>query len=298
MARSDTTKGTDHSRAAAWVTFALHASAAAVIGLVSAFVICSFIATPLASAAKDSQISFASAVASKPQSVLNSSANVPKREISFKMLNVTDAPPSESNRAKDEASAPVEQFKLIGTIPPTAAWIANDGETSLVMSGGKYNGYTLSAVSAQSADLTLGEDTYSLFLYYSANPPVRQAAAQPAKTDDAPKRADVQDAEFDGKDGTVSRELLNTLIMNPYEELGKLRLIPTSSGMMIESMRSSSILNQLGVKRGDEVTGINGISIKDMPSIMNALNSMMTGTRLDFDVVRNNKKGKLGYVVK
>lgn len=196
-------------------------------------------------------------------------------------------------------AVPIDAFQLIGTIRPVAAWVMKDGQASLVLKDQEYNGYTLAEVNAGNVVFTLGENKYILYLYYSAVPQTKpQQAPQPTQTDAGQKRSDIQNAEFNGKDGVITRELMHNLLMNPYDELGKLRLVPTQSGMIVQSMRPDSLLNQLGVRRGDEIKGVNGISIKDVPSIMNAINSMMSGTRLDFDISRNNQQGKLGYVVK
>lgn len=264
-----------------------------------ALLVCTFVNAFLAEALLREQDAFASVVAGRPQSVFSSAASTPRKEVDLVPAFALSRKPSKvKDETSDHDAVPIDAMTLVGTVPPVAAWISMEGSTALVVKGQQYGGYDLAEIGYDRVVFKLGDEEFPLFMFFSGEkPPVRTAQS---RTQEAPvqMRSDIQNAEFNGKDGAVSRELLHGLLMNPYEELGKLRLIPTNGGMVIESMRPDSLLNQLGVKVGDELTGVNGISIKDVPSIMNAINSMMSGTRLDFDVTRNKSSGKLGYVVK
>lgn len=268
--------------------------------VIAAYIVCMFVDTMLSERALMLQQEFAAVASGRSRGSFSQSI-MPRRDLSFAPFNVGNNTAA-SSASRQQDAKPIDAFTLIGTVPPVAAWIVADGTSSFVMKDQEFGGYVLSSVAADSVIFTLGPDSYTLFLNFSANQPSsavnRSSAPAPIQPAYSEQRTDVQNADFNGKDGTVSRELLHTLLMNPYEEMGKLRLIPTSSGMIVESMRSDSLLNQLGVRQGDEITGINGISIKDIPSIMNAINSMMSGTRLDFGVTRDSVAGTLGYVVK
>lgn len=269
----------------------------AALAWAAAFLLCAEIEIALTSRILDAQVRISGTVQQRTPSAFSTSAAQAKRELSFRPFHVNERSPKDSSSAK-KSNTQIDSFILIGTIKPVAAWLEAEGKASLVLKGQEFNGYELIEINSDNAVFKMGEESYTIFLNFSnsaARPKKNRTEASTAKQQN---NSNVQNAEFDGKDGTVSRELLHTLLMNPYDELGKLRLVPTAGGMIVESMRSDSLLNELGVKPGDEITGINGISIKDVPSIMNAINSMMSGARLDFDVTRANKTGKLGYVVK
>ena len=283
--------------------FALRLSGFLLLALLLAFLLCMLLDGSLAGKTMQVQTLLSQSVSQRSPSVFSAVQTAPQNEITFSAFNVAEkVPVVEVVEEEKKEATPIDLFRLVGTIPPVAAWVTVEGTTSLVLKDQEFNGYVLSSVNPGSVVFSLDEEHYTIYLNYSANqpPPVvrpRETASAPPATSTA-QGANVQNAEFNGQDGTISRELLHSLLMNPYAELGKLRLIPTSSGMIVKMMRPDSLLHQLGVKAEDELTGINGISIKDVPSIMNAINSMMTGTRLDFDVVRGSERGKLGYVVK
>ncbi|MDL2263299.1 hypothetical protein LJC31_01460 [Synergistaceae bacterium OttesenSCG-928-I11] len=285
-------------------TFALRLFGFFLLALLLAFLLCMLLDGFLAGKTMQIQTLLAQSISQRSPSVFSAVATVPKSDITFSAFNVAEkAPVLEVVEEEKKEATPIDLFRLVGTIPPVAAWVTVESATSLVLKDQEFNGYILSQVDSGSVVFSLDGDNYTIYLNYSAKQPVpsarpkQTASAPPAATPSA-QGANVQNAEFNGQDGTISRELLHSLLMNPYAELGKLRLIPTSSGMIVKMMRPDSLLHQLGVKAEDELTGINGISIKDVPSIMNAINSMMTGARLDFDVVRGSERGKLGYVVK
>lgn len=266
----------------------------ALFGLLVAYLCCLGLSVFISSMMVGEQISYAEAASKRSPSVFAVSAK-PKVDLSYRAFGLTSKPAPVASVVKKDISD-LESYSLIGTIPPVAAWFAKDGVTSLALKDQELGGYMLSKVEADRVIFKLGDDEYIMMIYFSGEMP-----QQRPKTSEVPvvqKRSDINNAEFDGRDGAVSRELLHSLLMNPYEELAKLRLIPTNGGMKIDRMASDSLLHQLGVKVGDELTGVNGISIKDVPSIMNAMNSMLSGTRLDFSVTRDNKAGKLGYQVK
>lgn len=272
---------------------------AVLTSLAASYVVCSIISVMLSEMIFTSQSDLARRIAERPQSVFAPSS-LETMDIDMDPFAASSKAPQESDGKKNVYASEIDTFKLIGTVQPVAAWITKDAETSLVLKGQEYNGYVLTEVNAGNVVFTLGEERFCLYLYYSSSAQERVAPTSPpaAPAQTSGGRTDIQNAEFNGKDGVVTRELMHGLLMNPYEELGKLRLVPTQSGMIVQSMRPDSVLNQLGVRRGDEIKGVNGISIKDVPSIMNAISSMMNGTRLDFDITRNDQQGKLGYVVK
>ena len=90
--------------------------------------------------------------------------------------------------------------------------------------------------------------------------------------------------------------------MNPYDELSKVRLIPQTSGdvqgMQVAAIQPDSLLGQLGVQEGDTIQSLNGVPIRNLSDVSNAVNSLLGGARMDVTVVREGKPVNLGYAVK
>lgn len=283
------------------------ANAVYLFALIAAFVapllLCLMLQTILAERTMQVQTLMAQAVAKRSPGFFSAGMAAPSAKINFTAFAVAEKPPVEEVVEEKKEAKPIESFRLVGTVSPIAAWVNVDKKTSLVLRNQEFNGYYLETVDPGSVTFVLDDEEFDLFLNFSA----KQQAAAPRTPQPPPKTSaqadgenpNVDIAEFNGKDGVITRELLTNLLMNPYAELGKLRIIPNQSGgITVRNLRQDSLLNQLGVKQNDQITGINGVPIKDIPSVVNVMNSMMTGSRLDFDVVRDKQPGKLSYVVK
>ncbi len=125
-------------------------------------------------------------------------------------------------------------------------------------------------------------------------------AASPPKAI-SPARKDIRPAA-PGSSGQVSRNLVNSLLMNPFDELKKVRLQPKHvdgkpQGLEVAYIEQDSILATLGVQQGDVVQGLNGIRINHMGDVANAINSLMGGKRFDVTVIRGGKQELLSYQV-
>lgn len=98
----------------------------------------------------------------------------------------------------------------------------------------------------------------------------------------------------------MPRELVDALLMNPYDELGKLRMVPADdgSGMQLERIAPDSVFARVGVAQGDVIQAVNGVTISNMADAANAVNSLMAGTRFDVTVQRKGKPLELKYQVK
>src|SRR6056297_3619844 len=110
-------------------------------------------------------------------------------------------------------------------------------------------------------------------------------------------------APENGKSGEVPRELVNKLLMNPFDELKKVRLRAKFDnddplGMQVHWIAKDSLLKELGVQKGDIVRSVNGIPMTNMGDISNAINSLMGGTNFDVEVLRDGKSVPLTYVVR
>lgn len=275
------------------------------ISFIAALLVCFMAQTVLAERTMQLQTLLAQAVSKRPPSIFSTASLSPNTKINFSAFKVANKTVVVEQPEEKKETKPIDAFRLIGTVSPVAAWIAVDNKTSLVLKDQEFNGYHLEYVLPGSVTFLLEDEEYELYLNFSANAPAapKAPAKEPveaaATTTEPGKSSEVQVADFNGTDGVISRELLNSLLMNPYGELGKVRIVPSQAGgITIRNMRPDSLLHQLGVKQNDQITGINGVPIKDMPSVVNAMNSMMSGSRLDFDVIRDKQPGKLTYVVK
>ena len=202
-------------------------------------------------------------------------------------------------------TAAIDSLTLQGTLPDIGAWITGPGGTNLFLKGQNVNGYTLEKIKYGEVVLADGKQEHPLYLFLSggtaasfqapAPPPPR--AQQPA----APK-LDFSGIEpaAEGQEGAVPRELVDALLMNPYDELGKLRMTPApdGSGMQLERIAPDSVFARVGVAQGDIIQAVNGVTISNMADAANSVNSLMAGTRFDVTVQRKGKPLELKYQVK
>lgn len=217
---------------------------------------------------------------------------------------------SSDGKAGGGKPAELHTLSLRGTLPDVAAWIEGPGGVSLVLKGQKISGYTLEDIDYKEAFLTDGTKQYSIYLILSdgknsapkaASRPKKQPVRQPPKKPDR-RALDFSgvEAASEGQEGAVPRELVDELLMNPYDEIAKLRMVPSedSSGMKLDKLDSDSILAKVGVAQGDVINAINGVSISNVGDAANAMNSLMSGTRFDVTVIRDGKPLELRYQVK
>ena len=103
--------------------------------------------------------------------------------------------------------------------------------------------------------------------------------------------------------GVIDRDLVNRMLMNPFDEMKRFRLRPKfegaqASGIEVQWLDKESILTKLGVEQGDVLQSVNGIPIRNMGDVANAINSLMGGSRFDVQVVRGGAEMPLSYTVK
>jgi S1-C subfamily serine protease len=131
----------------------------------------------------------------------------------------------------------------------------------------------------------------------NAHQPSHQNPPTPPRREENAVEYGVKRANPNGADGTIARETLNELLLNPLVEIGKMRLVPADKGMMIMRMNDDSLFSKLGMEPDDVITNINGIGINDVGNVANVISSMLTGTRFDFQIERGGKPMELGYAV-
>jgi type II secretory pathway component PulC len=269
-------------------------------GLLAAFIFCSVVSGLLASRIMDVQRALADIVTLRGASsfVSGHDSGSAGMEIKFAAFGVPDSNPASADKRPD-VSKPISSFQLVGTLPAVAAWISAENATKLVLKSQDFNGYVLDTVERGMVLFSRDGETFPLYLTLSAGgpPPPGQPQPQVPQTP-PPGGAQVTQAVLNGEDGMLAKELINSVIENPQEELSKVRLVPVEGGMLVRNVRADSLLAQAGIKQGDIITGVNGLPITNMPDLINVMRSLMTFTRFDLSLNRDQNPGKLGYVVR
>lgn len=219
---------------------------------------------------------------------------------------------SEDHEQKIEVTGSMDGAILTGTFPSVGAWIEDreNGNKLVYLSIGEsfdvYKLHTVSYDRAMFVDAAGAEVTKFLYLipgqFTAQNKPKPQALRRPS-TPTGDISTQITAAEPGGKEGVVARDVVNRLLMNPFDEMNKFRLRPKfngdeAMGIEVEWIREDSILGSLGVIESDIIRSVNGIPINNMGDVANAINSLMNGTRFDVEVVRGDAPTMLTYVVK
>lgn len=286
-----------------------------VCGIFAGYCLCSSLESAMMSAALEADAETARAVSRRGPSFANAGrsggAGGFTEENPFG-ADVRAAKDTEKSSAAKAAPETLKSMTLRGTLPGVGAWIEVSGNTRLVLKGQSVEGFTLSEIEYSRALLSGGAEEHALYLILSGGG--RPAAADRRQ----PRRADTRrrtqqrtpekpaldfsglEPASEGREGAVPRELVDALLMNPYDELAKVRMVPTPdmSGMKLERLASDSVLARVGVAQGDVISAINGVSITNVADASNALNSLMAGTRFDVTVLRGGKPVELRYQVK
>lgn len=220
------------------------------------------------------------------------------------LVYVPPKPKDESRQITAKELFDLEGIRLTGTLPGISVWIQEAKKPqAVVLKGQKIKGYDLTAVEEDRIILQKGPTTLTVLLRYSAETAASAKKTAPAVT--APREAPQQtlSAARPGQQGSISRETVNQLLMDPLAEMKKFRLRPkfdgdTAAGIEVQWLDDQSILTSLGVKAGDVVQTVNGVPIRNMGDVVNVINSLMSGNTFDVQVVREGKPEMLNYNIK
>ena len=216
-------------------------------------------------------------------------------------------------KPKPPEPGPGESLKgvaLSGTFPGIAALFTENKNERIVIRGDKINGYALVEVTPYDVVLSGDKEKVVLSLYYGpAQTPVtkgqgKTATVQPTpQSKEPPPAANEVKAATATEQGVIDRDLVNRMLMNPFDEMKRFRLRPKfegaqASGIEVQWLDKESILTKLGVEQGDVLQSVNGIPIRNMGDVANAINSLMGGSRFDVQVVRGGAEMPLSYTVK
>ncbi|MDR1732796.1 MAG: hypothetical protein LBR61_11960 [Synergistaceae bacterium] len=192
-------------------------------------------------------------------------------------------------------------------MPDVGVWIENQGKQHILLIGESFDVYTLENVGVRQALFSKGEEYVIKDLLFGATSPSGGAPGSAARRSEdstsaasAPSGSQVVAAEPGGKEGMIEGTLVTKLLENPFEELKNVRLRPPKDGegLQIQWINKDSILNQLGVNKGDTIRSINGIAFRNVTDITNSLNSLMNSDRFDVEVIRDGAPVSLKYVVR
>lgn len=198
----------------------------------------------------------------------------------------------------------LEGIRLAGTLPGNAIWVEEGGKQRVILQGEKLKGYDLLYVEDDRVILSRGPATVTVYLRYAG----REVAAAPlppppvARPTPAPALPGVT-AAGPGQKGSIPRETVNKLLLDPLDEMKKFRLRPKfdggkALGVEVQWMDNASFLNALGVEKGDVIQTVNGLEIKNMGDVVNVINSLMGGSNFDVKVLRQGQTMDLNYNIK
>ncbi len=109
-------------------------------------------------------------------------------------------------------------------------------------------------------------------------------------TGKAPKRNQTEMA--------ISREMLLSKVQSPQELLSQVTLVKDSkAGFQLREVESGSLVEELGLRGGDVVVGINGLGINSTDDMMRAYQSVKSAALVRLEIVREGTKQTLQYKI-
>ena len=226
----------------------------------------------------------------------------------FEVLSRKATPPEETQKKESPLAHELEDLQITGTVAGVFALGTSSQGKVFLEQGEIFRGFLVAIITGDGVyfDPQDGGEPVIKSLFFGAQG-ARVSSSVPKKTSSpvpqaiSPARQDIKPAA-PGSTGQVSRNLVNSLLMNPFDELKKVRLQPKHvegkpQGLEVAYIEQDSILATLGVRQGDVVQGLNGIRINHMGDVANAINSLMGGKRFDVTVIRGGKQELLSYQV-
>lgn len=273
-------------------------------GLIIASVMCFFIEFSLLNGSAEAKYDLAETVSKRSPSLIHSANTYPYQD--FSDSNPLGALMPDKGSSNDQ-SYQIKDMSLAGTLPGIGAWVRDRSSTRFILKGEEINGYKLDNVKYMEVTLLKGDQGHLLFMNISTGnltPPqmasnrTQPSNAPPKKTSPKKVHPGIEPAS-EGVDGVVPRELVDKLLMNPYDEIAKMRMVPAEGGgMQLARIDPDSVLGMVGVQKDDVIKAVNGVEISNLSDATNAVNSMMSGTRFDVKVERSGKPLELKYQVK
>jgi len=214
-------------------------------------------------------------------------------------------PPGEPEREITvEELYELEGIRIVGTIPGISAWVAESGRQKVFLVGQKVKGHDLLEVGESRVVLRKGDSVVNVLLRYSGQDQPGASSAGPRPPREAVRKpgTGVLPAR-PGEQGSIPRETVDNLLMNPLDEMKKFRLRPkfeggNALGVEVQWMDRNSFLESVGVQKGDVIRSVNGLEIRNMGDVVNVINSIMGGSAFDVQVIRGGQPVSLKYNIR
>src|SRR5271169_575196 len=99
------------------------------------------------------------------------------------------------------------------------------------------------------------------------------------------------------KYGQVKRGVLGVNIYNVTPDIAKEYDLSESSGALVAGVSQGSAAERAGIKTGDIITAVNGMTIKDAGELRNTIGMLRVGDRVDIAYLRDGKPRKLTALI-
>ncbi len=99
------------------------------------------------------------------------------------------------------------------------------------------------------------------------------------------------------KYGQVKRGVLGVNIYNVTPDIAKEFGLTESSGALVAGVVQGSAAERAGVKTGDIITSINGVTMKDATELRNTIGMLRIGDKVDIGLLRDGKQRKVTALI-
>jgi Do/DeqQ family serine protease len=99
------------------------------------------------------------------------------------------------------------------------------------------------------------------------------------------------------KYGQVKRGVLGVNIYNVTPDIAKEFGLTESSGALVAGVAPGSAADRAGVKTGDIITSINGVSMKDAGELRNTIGMLRVGDKVEIGLLRDGKARKVNALI-
>ena len=99
------------------------------------------------------------------------------------------------------------------------------------------------------------------------------------------------------KYGQVKRGVLGVNIYNVTPDIAKEFGLTESSGALVAGVVQGSAADRAGVKTGDIITSINGVTMKDAPELRNTIGMLRIGDKVEIGMLRDGKPLKVTALI-
>ncbi|NLK19419.1 MAG: hypothetical protein GX310_06475 [Synergistaceae bacterium] len=221
-------------------------------------------------------------------------------------FGASSAVPAPKEPEKKEITAgelyALEGIRIAGAIPGISAWIEEGGKQAVYLPGYKIKGFELLRVLDEGIVLHKDGAEITVSLKYGGKPSSDARAPAPARPPQITKDGGIAAAR-PGRQGSIPRETVDNLLMNPLDEMKKFRLRPAfdgsnALGVEVQWMDRGSFLEEVGVEKGDVIQSVNGLEIRNMGDVVNVVNSLMGGDAFDVQVLRGGQTVSLKYNIR